>query len=423
MKRFLLVMMALVVATAVLFAGGESESADSGSVRIVYNNFSAGENNAEVLNAMLDLFAEAYPEIQVENDAMGYGDAYWTQLTTRIAGGNAPDAFEVNMENFVPYVTRGVMLPLDEYYEASGAGSSVYSEAVLRASSFEDTLYAVPQSFSTVVLVYNKNLFDQAGVSYPTDDWSWDDALDAGLAISELGDDVWGMFNPIQFWEFYKVVQQNGGSLMNDAGTEFTINSRENLEALEYMVARIDEYNVMPDIEELADRTESDLFVEGKLGMWLNGVWSFSELKERASADLRWDIAVEPGNTSKATHFFANVAAISPSSSHPGEAFTLLNFLASDPDVIDLRLAAGWELPTVSDPDLVERYINETPPENKAAVFRSLDYVVRPPAIKQFNELATLVTTQLQAARDGYITPREALDAAQEEAVRTISLD
>jgi multiple sugar transport system substrate-binding protein len=423
MKKLLLVMLVLVAATVALFAAGGSEAAPDGSVSVVYNNFSAGENNAEVLNAMLDLFAEAHPEIQVENDAMGYGDAYWTQLTTRIAGGNAPDAFEVNMENFVPYVTRGVMLPLEEYYETSGAGRGVYSEAVLRACTFEGTLYAVPQSFSTVVLVYNQNLFDQAGVSYPTEDWTWDDALDAGIAISELGEDTWGMFNPIQFWEFYKVVQQNGGSLMNEAGTKFTINSPENLEALEYMVARIDDYNAMPDIEELADRTESDLFVEGKLGMWLNGVWSFSELKTRAPADLRWDIAVEPGNTSKATHFFANVAAVSTTSEHPREAFTLLNFLASDRDVIDLRLEAAWELPTVSDPALVERYINETPPENKEAVFRSLEYVVRPPALKQFNELATLVTTQLQAARDGIVTPREALDNAQDEAVRTISLE
>lgn len=422
MKKLVFVTVFAVTAAVVAFAAGGGEEADGGAVRVVYNNFSAGENNAAVLNAMLDHFAERYPEIQVENDAMGYGDAYWTQLTTRIAGGNAPDAFEVNMENFVPYVTRNVMLPLDDYYESSGA-TGVYSPAVLKACTFEDTLYAVPQSFSTVVLVYNKNLFDQAGIDYPTNEWTWDDALDAGVAISELGDDIWGMYNPIQFWEFYKVVQQNGGSLMNEAGTQFTINSPENLETLEYMVARIYEHGAMPDNVEKADRTESDLFVENKLGMWLNGVWSFSELRQRAPADLRWDIAVEPGNTSKATHFFANVSAVSPTSDYPEEAFTLLHFLASDPDVIDLRLGASWELPTVSDPQLVERYINETPPDNKIAVFESLDYVVRPPALKQFNELASLVTAQLEAARDGLITPKEALDTAQQEAERTISLE
>lgn len=423
MKRLLTVAVVLLIASApLLLAAGGGEAGDGDAVSVVYNNFSAGENNAETLNAMLDLFAEKYPDIEVENDAMGYGDAYWTQLTTRIAGGNAPDAFESNMENFVPYVTRGVMLPLDEYYRASGADQDVYSQAVLDACSYNGTLYAVPQSFSTVVLVYSKNLFDEAGVAYPTEDWTWDDALSAAKAIADLGDDMWGLFNPIQFWEFYKVVQQNGGSLLSDDGTQFTINSPENLQTLQYMVDRIHKHHVMPTREEQADRTETDMFIEGRLGMWLNGVWAFTELNNRAPEGLRWGIEVEPGNTEKATHFFANVSAVSTDSSNPEAAFTLLNFLGSDPGVVDLRLAASWELPTVSDPLLVDRYISQTPPDNKEAVFASLDYVVRPPALKQFNELATLVTTRLESARDGILTPAEALDQAQEEAERTINL-
>jgi len=101
----------------------------------------------------------------------------------------------------------------------------------------------------------------------------------------------------------------------------------------------------------------------------------------------------------------------------------LLNFLGSDPGVVDLRLAAGWELPAISDPQLVDAYISQRPPDNRESVFRSLEYVVRPPALKQFSELATLVSTKLEMARDGILTPAEALDQAQEEAERTISLD
>jgi len=421
----LVTMLLLAAGPSAVFAGGAGERAavSTGPVELVYNNFSAGETNAKVLNDMLDLFRQKYPNIKVTNDAMGYGDAYWTQLTTRIAGGNAPDAFEVNMENFIPYVTRDVMLPLDEYYAAAGAKSGIYSKAVLDACTYQGKLYAVPQSFSTVVMIYNKNLFDRAGIAYPTENWKWADAVAAGQKITALGEDIWGTFNPIQFWEFYKVVQQNGGSLLSADRKHFTINSPQNLETLQYMVDRIRKYKVMPDKVAQADRTESDLFVEGRLAMWLNGVWSFSELQKRAPADLRWGAEVEPGNTAKATHFFANVAAVSRTAKHPKEAFTLLHFLASDPQVVALRLKAQWELPTVSDPKLVETYINATPPDNKKSVFRSLEYVVRPPALKQFNELANLVTTKLEAARDGTLSPKEALDQAQAEAERTIKLE
>jgi multiple sugar transport system substrate-binding protein len=419
------IVLLLVAGSFVAYAAGKQEQggAAAGPVTLVYNNFSAGETNAKVLNDMLELFRKKYPNITVTNDAMGYGDSYWTQLTTRIAGGTAPDAFEVNMENFIPYVTRGVMLPLDAYYAAAGVKSGLYSKAVLDACTYQGKIYAVPQSFSTVVLVYNKDLFDKAGAAYPTESWKWADAVAAAQKIRALGPDIWGLYNPIQFWEFYKVVRQNGGSLLSEDGKRFMINSPQNVETLQYMVDRIRKYDVMPDKVEQADRTESDLFVEGKLAMWLNGVWSFSEIQKRAPAGLRWGVEVEPGNTAKATHFFANVSAISPTSKHPTEAFQLLHFLASDPEVVALRLKAQWELPTVSDEKLVQSYIQATPPDNKKAVFRSLEYVVRPPALKQFNELANLVTTKLEAARDGALTPKEALDQAQAEAERTIKLE
>jgi len=138
MRRLLIVAVVLLVTSAtLLLAAGGGEAAGGDGVRVVYNNFSAGESNAQVLNAMLELFAEKYPEIEVVNDAMGYGDAYWTQLTTRIAGGNAPDAFEINMENFVPYAARNVMLPLDEPgYALRSAAEFFHGDVDLQPGSF-----------------------------------------------------------------------------------------------------------------------------------------------------------------------------------------------------------------------------------------------------------------------------------------------
>ncbi|MCK5157059.1 MAG: extracellular solute-binding protein, partial [Spirochaetales bacterium] len=266
----------------------------------------------------------------------------------------------------------------------------------------------------------NMDLFDQAGAAYPTQDWTWSDSLAAAKKISALGDDVWGMYNPIQFWEFYKVTQQNGGGLMTPDGKTFTINSKENVATLQYMLDRVYKYHVMPTRDEQADRPESDLFVDNKLGMWLNGVWAFNDLLTRA--DFPWGVEVEPGNIAKATHFFGNVGCISTTSKHPEEALKLLNFLATSPAAVDMRLDAQWELPTVADPAIMERYINDTPPENKIAVLNSLEYAVKPPALEEFAELTNIVNTRIEMARDGLLTAQEALDLAQEEAVANIKL-
>lgn len=402
-----------------MFSAGQAEKA-SKPVTIRYANFSAGEHNAETLKKMVDLFMQKNPGIKVELESMGYGDNYWTSLITRIAGGDAPDAFELNMEQFLAFTLRGTTRDLDDLFVSTGISKDIFGDGLLDAVSFNGKVMAVPQSFSTVVLIYNKALFDRAGVPYPTSDWVWDDSLQAAKKISALGPDIWGMFNPIQFWEFYKVVQQNGGSLMTADGKGFTINSAQNLKTLQYMLDRVWKYHVMPTVEQQANRPEGDMFVDGKLGMWLNGVWAFTDLKNRVT--FPWGIEVEPGNTAKATHFFGNVAAISKTTKYPEETFRFLSFLASDPNVVQLRLDAQWELPTIGDASVMERYLKDTPPDNKIAVLNSLQYAVKPPALLQFGELADIVNTKIEMARDGVLTAKEALDQAQAEATVKVQL-
>jgi multiple sugar transport system substrate-binding protein len=216
----IVIMMILLAMPA--FSAGQTDKA-AGPVTIRYANFSAGEHNAETLKKMVDLFMAKNPDVKVELESMGYGDNYWTSLITRIAGGDAPDAFELNMEQFLAFTLRGATSPLDDLFKSSGISKSTYGEGLLDAVRFNGNIMAIPQSFSTVVLIYNKALFDQAGVAYPNANWTWDDSLKAAQKISELGPDIWGAFNPIQFWEFYKVVQQNGGGLMTPDGKSFTI--------------------------------------------------------------------------------------------------------------------------------------------------------------------------------------------------------
>lgn len=399
----------------------ETTGKEQEAVTIKYYSFSAGADNAEVLEGMIADFEADNPGIKIESEAVGYGE-YFTQLATKIASGDAPDCFELNMENFLAYSVRGAVREMDDLFEKTGADKSAYSENVLKAGSFNGKQYAIPLMFSTVVLVYNKDLFDQAGIDYPTKDWTWEDEMEAAKKIRALGDDIYGVFQGIQFWEFYKTVQKNGGSLLSEDGKQFTINSKANIDTLTYMRDRIWEAKVQPNEEERADRGDADLLIEGKLGMFYGGAWMFTDLAKRGQ-NINWDIQVEPGNTAKACHFFANVGCISNTTKHPEECFKFLNYIASNPKPVKRRIAAQWELPTINNKDLLKEYLEITPPENKAAVFESLDYAVKPPALEQFAELVEIVNPKLEMVRDNLMTPQEALDAAQEEAVASIDLE
>jgi multiple sugar transport system substrate-binding protein len=113
------------------------------------------------------------------------------------------------------------------------AGEAPHYPRALEAFQYDGKQYAQPESFSTVLLYYNADLFDQAGLEYPTAEWSWEDAQAAALAIRALGDDIWGLYTPIQFWEFYKKAAQQGDcQFFNEDETESLINSEGCVQAL-----------------------------------------------------------------------------------------------------------------------------------------------------------------------------------------------
>ena len=136
-------------------------------------------------------------------------------------------------------------------------------------------------------VLQQSDLFDQAGIAYPTNDWTWADAQAAAEKIRALGDDIWGYSQPITYNEFYKSIAGNGGSITNADGTAFTVNSPENVAVLDAMIARVrGENHVMPTAEEMAGRGDWDMFVSGNLGMIITGIWAFPYYTENCDFPL-----------------------------------------------------------------------------------------------------------------------------------------
>ncbi|WP_342029946.1 extracellular solute-binding protein [Devosia insulae] len=254
-------------------------------------------------------------------------------------------------------------------------------------------------------------MFDAAGVAYPTADWTWIEELAAAQKLTDPAKGVWGDFAPIQFWEFYKTIAQNGGSILSPDKKTVTIDSPENIETLTWMIDKVNSYKVTPSDVEMAGQSSEDLFKAGKIAMLRTGIWLLGDFTENAK--FNWDIALEPGKTSKAHHFFANGVAVSANSSHPAEAYQWIKFLTSSKAAVDLRIAAGWELPAISDAAAVQGYLDQPVPESREVVFEALDTAVVPPVIGNWNQLTDAVGKELEAAKLGQKTPEQALKDAR----------
>jgi len=439
MKKLTIIVLVMLLLVASAFAGctkteetpsvaeatesgttSENEVAVTEPVTIKFMTFSANPESGISLDGIKAEFEAQNPNITVEIETLGYND-YFTALQTKFLGKDAPDCFETNFENFVAYADQGLLANLEDSIASSGIDLSILNQETVKAFNLDDTQYGLPYSFSNVVLIYNKELFDQAGLDYPTSDWTWDDVDEAGAVIRALGEDIYGYYQPIQFYEFFKAVAQNGGSILNEDKTAFVVNSPQNVETLEHMMARINDTNIMPTEVQMGGMGDWDLFLSGRLGMLINGVWAFPTFTEQA--EFEWDIAVEPGNTQKATHFFANGLAVYAESEKQEAAFKWISFLSSSEEMAQFRLDNNWELSPSLYEGILDEYTKVTPPENKEAVFESLNYLITTPAIVEFSMTADIIGQQLSAAASGEKTAQEALDDAQAELESKITLD
>ncbi|MFZ2634971.1 MAG: sugar ABC transporter substrate-binding protein [Rectinemataceae bacterium] len=406
MNRRIAKIAALGIALAVMVGGAVSAQT------VNYLNFSGSGDNLKYLEQMRGIFEQKNPGIKVNIETLSFGD-YFTQLQTRVAAGTAPDCFELNYENFVTYAKKDVLLDLGSNFKETKFDVSVLSSKALAAFSVDGKQYGLPSSFSTVLLIYNKDLFDKAKTAYPNDSWTWKEEQAAAEKIRALGKDIYGISHPIQFWEFYKVVRQNGGSLLSADGKRFTVDTAQNVETLTFMADRLNKSNVMATQKQMAGMGDWDLFKAGRLGMIVTGVWAFPDFKR--DCNFAWDVAVEPGNKAKATHFFSNGIVVSKTSKNAKAAIEWAKFMASSKEAAMIRVDAGWELPAITDATVLAAYEKMTPPANKKAVFKSLDYLVTPPVVEQSQEMVDILNAQLEAARDGKKTPAEALSDAQKE--------
>jgi len=408
MKRLPLAAVGIAAVGALALTACTTPDAGDGTadpVTITYTNFISNGGNEDNLATIVEAFEDANPGIKVDVTTLPYGD-YFTALQTDLTAGTQSDVFDIEFANYAEFQANGVLAPI------TASDPAGYRPSVLEAYQTDGTQYALPSSFSDVVLYYNKDLFDAAGLDYPSSDWTWADEKAAAEKITDQAAGVWGDHQPVSFHEFYKVLAQNGASFLNADGTAVAFNTPAGIEAAKWLVEKSG--TVMPTIEQGQGTPDFDtnLFKEGKLGMLHTGIWVFGAV---ADVPFGWDIAVEPGNTHAASAVFSNAVGVSANSAHIAEATKWAEFLTSSDTMIDVRLDNGWELPAISDQAKLATYLEKGDPANRQAVFDALDGIALPPVVSQGQtEMQDIITEELVEAQAGRKTVEDALASAEE---------
>jgi multiple sugar transport system substrate-binding protein len=406
------VTVALVALGAVVGAAfaKQEHPGSSKTVTVSYFTFSAAPDHLNTLKALIQIFEKKHPNIKISFQTAPYSD-YFTKLQTQIAGGQAPDTFELDYGSFYGYATSGSLLNLSKVAKSDPTfNPGIYYPKAYSAFAVGKTQFGLPESYSDVLLFYNKDLFRAAGVPFPTAKWTWNDEMAAAKKLTNASKGVWGDYQPIQFYEFYKVLAQNGGSFFNANKSKATFDSPAGIAAAQWLLSKPG--SVMPTQEQQAGLGDDAMFKLGKLAMWHNGIWQFAAMKD---APFQWDVVVEPAGKVKANHFFANTIAASSKTAHPKEAWEWLKFLSGSHDSVKARIGSSWELAPVKDKAAYAAYLKQRPPTNRQAVLDALNNPVLTPTIKAESQMQDIVGKALQKAELGQTPVAQALhDAANQ---------
>ncbi|AUS80517.1 carbohydrate ABC transporter substrate-binding protein [Actinoalloteichus sp. AHMU CJ021] len=211
--------LAVAAAAAVAVAGCGSQDGGDGDVtlRFVYWG---NDDRAQATNEAIALFEERHPNIRVESSFSSF-ENHFQKLSTEVAGGNAPDIVQMDYRYLREYADRGVLLDLASGEAGENLATEDIPDELLASGQLDGQLFGIPMAQNTQVLIYDSELWEDAGVT-PEDGWTWDDFHAAALAISEGSDAEPSVFGTSDFGgaeDWFEVwLRQQGKELFTDDG-------------------------------------------------------------------------------------------------------------------------------------------------------------------------------------------------------------
>lgn len=236
----------------------------------------AGVDEAAEFQEILDEINAANDTFQIVHEPIPAD--YYTQMQTQLAAGTGADMYWVDQNNMA-LAAEGVFMGLNDCVADVAAGTAGdlddYYPGILAVNEFDGEIYGLPWIAQPVVTYFNMDMFDEAGLDYPTPEWTWDDFMELGMALTQdvNGDgeiDQWGFTNngwppPFIF------VWQAGGEVVNDDFTEAPIDTPEFLEGFEFYLNTAYNPEFSPSREVIAEQGFGEMFKAGRIGMFMGG--------------------------------------------------------------------------------------------------------------------------------------------------------
>lgn len=283
-------------------------------------------------------FAEKYPNVTIEAQFVpvtggAWGD-YINAIFNQIAGGDTPDVIAIAIEGFAELASRDLLIDLEEL----AAGDPQFNEVLsgIDANLLDGmrtrptgVLNFFPTEWNNVIMYYNEDMFDAAGLPYPEADWTWDEFLETAKALTltdengnntQFGFAVSGSNFTQQPWFL-----TNDASVLDEEWREPTVDTPQFRESIAFLHSLIHEHGVAPAYE---NGHQTDKFAARQVAMVAAGHWPVREFIEAGLENI--GVQHMPQRTRQATVFGIGGLAITRQSEHKELAWEFIKEMTGD---------------------------------------------------------------------------------------------
>lgn len=248
-----------------------SNSGSAPGTLVFWHTYSlTNQENPNLVNKVIPAFKKVNPNINVVSQDIPYSGML-QKLIAAIASGSGPDIIRSDII-WIPQMARiQALVPLDDLVAQR---KDEFYAGPLQTCFYQGHYYALPLDTNTKVVLYNQDLFTQAGVQQAPATTA--DFRAVAQKISSLGHNIFGYAeSAINSWTILPWIWCFGGSVTDKNYTKASdyLNSSRTVEALQFLVDLYDQQAISPTILGGGGAGTSDALGKGQVGMIIDGPW------------------------------------------------------------------------------------------------------------------------------------------------------
>ncbi len=355
----------------------------------------AWSDEEENIRILAEAYEKTHTDIRVHVNVIP-GSEYIQQLTVLNQRGEQLDCILTSFPaSALAMANKGLIQKIDEYGEAEDAFYPDWYGGEKKAKS-----YMLPYRMGQWVVYYNKTLFDQMGVAYPDEDWTWEEYAETAKNLTGVinGKKAYGSlsFEPDSIWWMTPARSAGAMNPLEESDLEEMKKAAKWCYDLTYVLGA-----QIPYTEQTGERASNydALFLNGNIGMYFCGDWSVQSLNKKIREDrlkFDYDIAPLPHWEGKESYGFANAAVVTMSATteHPDEVFSFMQFTAGEQGA--KLLAKNSIIPAWQDNTVRQQYMESIEQPEHAEYLFEEKKICMIPADVSYNEAIDLVRDEVE---------------------------